>query len=171
MRTRVLSPDDWELWRDLRLRSLLKDPDAFGSSHARELGFDESTWRERLDEAANGPTVVASDGKGVDVSIGAGWRDAPGRLMVVAMWTAPEHRGHGAARHVLAAVVDRARQHGLQAHLWVADANPDARRLYERAGFRGDGSSAALRQGSPLTMSHLVLPVRLDPDAPPHRAG
>ena len=47
IRARNITPDDWEDWRDIRLRCLLEDPDAFGSTYARESQFDASTWRAR----------------------------------------------------------------------------------------------------------------------------
>jgi ribosomal protein S18 acetylase RimI-like enzyme len=59
---------------------------------------------------------------------------------------------------VLDHVVGWARERRLRTVLWVADANPGARRLYERYGFCHTGESEPLREGSPITKSRLVLP-------------
>ena len=154
--TQVVAPEDWRTWRSLRLRALLQNPDAFGSTHDREAEFDEDTWRSRLD-GTGGPAVIAHVDE-TPVGLGAGWIYEPGRLMVVAMWTEPAWRGHGVGRKVLDHVVAWARQRNLRPNLWVADTNPEARRLYERYGFRADGETTPLRDGSDLTMSRLVLP-------------
>ncbi|MGH3331893.1 MAG: GNAT family N-acetyltransferase [Nocardioidaceae bacterium] len=153
---RETGPDDWRAWRTIRLRSLLEDPDAFGSAHDREAAFDEETWRSRAD-GTGGPAVLAYIGA-EPVGMGAGWLYEPGKVMVVAMWTEPSWRGHGVGRRVLDHVVAWARQRDLRPDLWVADANPAARRLYERYGFRANGETASLREGTGLTMTRLVLP-------------
>lgn len=156
IRARNITPDEWEDWRDIRLRSLLEDPDAFGSTYARESQFDESTWRARTD-GTSGPAMLAyADDKAV--GMGAGWLYEPGRLMVVAMWTEPAWRGQGVGRSVLDQVVAWARERELRPDLWVADSNPAARRLYERYGFEPNGETAPLREESGLTMTRLVLP-------------
>ncbi|MGI5212915.1 GNAT family N-acetyltransferase [Plantactinospora sp. CA-290183] len=156
VRVEQAGPESWPAWRDIRLRSLLADPEAYGSTHEREAAFDEATWRSRLD-GTGGPAVLAFAGE-EPVGLGAGWRDEPGRLMVVAMWTAPSWRGRGVGWQILDHLVGWARERSLLPHLWVADANPGARRLYERYGFRPDGETMPLREGSPLTATHLGLP-------------
>lgn len=45
---RPVTEDDWALWRDLRSRVLVTDPDAFGSTLEREQAFTESDWRARV---------------------------------------------------------------------------------------------------------------------------
>ena len=152
---RPVVADDWEAWRDIRLRSLRDSPDAFGSTLDRELAFAEEDWRRRLD--GSGPAVLAWSGDAT-VGMGAGFLHAPGRLMVVAMWTDPAWRGHGIGSRVLDAVVGWAERHDVRPDLWVADANPAARALYERHGFIATGETEPLRDGSPLTKSRLVLP-------------
>jgi GNAT superfamily N-acetyltransferase len=90
--------------------------------------------------------------------MGAGWAYEPGRLMVVAMWTDPAHRGRGLGTRILEHVVTWARERDLAADLWVADGNPAARAIYEGFGFVGTGEVSPLREGSRLTMSQLELP-------------
>jgi GNAT superfamily N-acetyltransferase len=148
----VPPPDEWERWRTIRLRSLQQDPDAFGSTYAREVAHPENDWRARL---ADGASVLA-ELDGVDVGLGAGFSDAPGMLMVVAMWTEPRARGRGVGRAVLDHVVGVAHARGLHAHLWVVEGNR-AQQLYESAGFVPDGGREPLHEGSELMMRHLVL--------------
>jgi GNAT superfamily N-acetyltransferase len=152
LRLHVPQPDDWKRWREIRLRALRQDPDAFGSTHALEVEHPEGLWRERLGNASS--VLAALDG--TDVGLGAGFVDSPGNLMVVAMWTEPVARGRGVGRAVLEHVVGIAHARGLRAHLWVVEGNR-AQRLYESAGFVPDGGREPLHEGSELMMRHLVL--------------
>jgi hypothetical protein len=42
-----LTPDDWQMLRDLRLRALQDAPDAITASYDDELACDEASWRDR----------------------------------------------------------------------------------------------------------------------------
>ena len=156
IRTETIGPDSWALWREIRLRSLLQNPEAFGSTHEREAAFTAETWRSRLD-GTTGLSVLAYAGDD-PIGMGGGWCSKPGRLMVGAMWIEPNWRGHGIGRQILDHVVGWAKERALWVNLWVADSNPGARRLYEQYGFRPDGRTAPILEGGDATMSHLVLP-------------
>jgi GNAT superfamily N-acetyltransferase len=146
------TPDEWVRWREVRLRALTADPDAFGSSLEIERDWTAEQWRTRLASGHDWMAVV--DGAAVAT---AGWfvRE-PGLCDVVAMWVDPAWRGRGLGRLVLDAVVEEVRAAGLRARLWVADGNP-ARRLYEHAGFVATGARAPIRPGATATKSLLVL--------------
>ena len=135
MEIRRVGPDDWALLRDVRLQALSDAPEAFGSTYAREVDFDETEWRRRAE--TNG-WFLASDAD-QPVGIVAGYRDseapAPQRHLV-AMWVAPVARGSGVAHRLIDAVVDWARADGAsELTLGVADGNERAAALYRRYGF------------------------------------
>jgi GNAT superfamily N-acetyltransferase len=162
---RQTTADDWKTWRDLRLRALQDTPTAFGSTYERELAFTEDDWRDRAGGLANaavlgtgtaGPSLLAFVGD-VAVGMGGGFRDLPGWLHVVAMWTDPAWRGHGAGSAVLEHLKAWSAGQGLRVHLDVETGNQGARRLYERAGFVATGETRPLRDGSPYEVERMVL--------------
>jgi ribosomal protein S18 acetylase RimI-like enzyme len=143
---RRLGPDDWETFRDIRLRSLADAPDAFGSTLEREQAFGEDDWRRRL----TGPVYVVEDPR--PVSIG-GVFDNQGTPHIWGMWTDPDHRGRGHARAILDALIPA----GTDAQLDVNVTNGDARIVYERYGFVGTGRLEPLRPGSDQRIELMVL--------------
>lgn len=158
MELRRASADDWEASRDVRLRALAQDPNAFCSTLEREAGFDEPTWRERL---GRGITVLAWDGEEpvATVTGKADPHEAGGRE-VVALWVDPTQRGTGVADALLTFVIDWARGEGAhEVALWVAEDNSRARTLYECFGFTPTGERDVMRPGTDEI--RLRLPLRL----------
>jgi ribosomal protein S18 acetylase RimI-like enzyme len=141
-----LGPSDWRTFRDARLRALADSPEAFGSTLAREQGFREDDWRQRLTR----PVWVVEDP--LPVAIG-GLFDHEGALHVWGMWTDPGHRGRGHARRILDALIPADADAVLDVNL----ANDAARTTYERYGFVGTGRIEPLRPGSDQRMEQMVL--------------
>lgn len=150
---RRLQPEEWPVWREIRLRSLADTPDAFGSTLAREEGFAEEDWLLRMQSM---PVVAFVDG--VAASMGGAFRPEEGVAHVIAMWTAPEFRRRGLAGLVLDDLVAQARAEGRRVVLDVTRGNDGARTTYERFGFVPTGRSAPLREGSDLLVDEMALP-------------
>ena len=143
---RLLAPDDWEDFREIRMKALADSPDAFGSTLEREQGFTEADWRRRL----TGPVYVIDEPRPVSVG---GIFDNAGSPHVWGMWTDPAHRGRGHARAILDALIPP----GTPARLDVNVSNGGARVVYEHYGFVGTGHLAPLRPGSEQQMELMVL--------------
>ncbi|WP_068266184.1 GNAT family N-acetyltransferase [Janibacter limosus] len=135
---RRLSGDDWGLHRAVRLAMLLDQPDAYGSTFAREVAFDEATWRERLGH----PVLIAESDAGLPLGVATLFRpDASHAPEIVAMWVAGHARGDGIADALVEACVDLARERGDSVvRLHVMRDNRRAVAFYERVGFAFDGS-------------------------------
>lgn len=137
---RRVSPDDWVIYREVRLRALADSPEAFASTIERELAFPEEIWRGRLESAQSFLAWLADQPAGTvtvlscDPSNDYGF---PGADHVVAMWVDPQARGHGVADRLVEAVLAQARDRGAPAVvLWVFEANERAGAFYRRVGFR-----------------------------------
>jgi predicted GNAT family acetyltransferase len=151
---RRLTPDDWAVLRDVRLRALADSPDAFGSTLEREQDLDEKEWRSR---SVRPVWVVEVDGRPVAM---AGTFSKEGVLQVWGMWTDPEHRGRGHAQALLDALVGPAVAEGRSATLHVNVANPGARAFYEGYGFVATGELEPLRPGSEQRIELMRLAAR-----------
>ena len=136
IRVRRMTPEDWQIWRAVRLAALTDAPRAFASTLDREQGYDERTWRDQV-EPGRGVKVVALTGD-APVGVAAGWvhREWNDAVELFGMWVAPSARGTGVGDALVHQVLDWAHEGGHpQVRLWVVEDNHRARRLYERLGF------------------------------------
>jgi ribosomal protein S18 acetylase RimI-like enzyme len=154
VRVERLGEDDWAVFRELRLHSLLESPDAFGSTYGEESPRTERAWRDWAAGRWRGGTAAvfagrADNGTAVGTSTGAEYEVEPGVAHVYAMWVAPDARGAGVGRALVDAVADWARDRGCdRLVLSVTESNQTARRFYQACGFEDTGEREALREGS-----------------------
>ncbi|NAZ86643.1 GNAT family N-acetyltransferase [Kineococcus sp. T90] len=143
MRVHRAAPGEWPLVRATRLRALADSPGAFGSTLAREEAFDEATWRTRV---ADGDWFLARAGdEVVGIAAAVPSADDPADRELVSVWVDPAHRGGPTATGLVESSCAWAAALGASTvSLRVTDANPRARRFYERLGFRPTGERRPL---------------------------
>ena len=156
VRVRRLQPDDWELWRDVRLESLADAPYAYGSTLDRERQFDEATWRRRLSGETGMAAVATLGAEAVGIMAvytppGEDW------AMLVAAWVRPSARGRGVADALVVDMIDWSRSQGYpELELHVADGNDPARNLFLRNGFLPTGEREPLESNPTIDTERLV---------------
>ena len=159
--TRRARAADWEALRQLRLRALAEDPDAFASTLDTEVALPAEVWRQRAEGGPASATFIARQ-DGVDVGLAGVFAepDPPGRMHLISMWVDPRHRRQGVALALVDLVVGwAAERRASELVLWVADQNDPARRLYERLGFRPTGARQPLPSNPGRGESLLRLPL------------
>jgi GNAT superfamily N-acetyltransferase len=141
MEVRELSPDDWQLWRSLRLAALTEAPSAFGSRLAdwQGEGDREVRWRERLSIANSYNVVAMLDDDPVGMASGVPGETAA-TVELISMWVAPSARGHGVGDVLMQRIEQWASRNAAQVlRLNIAADNAGADRLYRRNGFAYTG--------------------------------
>lgn len=160
---KVLTPDDWPLWRELRLAALADAPHAFGSRLAdwQGEGDREERWRDRLSLPGSYNLVVFVDGRPCGMASGVPG-ELPDTAKLISMWVAGEARGRGVADRLMRAVEEWAvgTAGAASLHLAVAEGNAPATALYTRNGFADAGvSGEVMPDGRP----ERVMAKRLTP--------
>ncbi|MEU8587563.1 GNAT family N-acetyltransferase [Streptomyces sp. NPDC048664] len=162
---RSLSPDEWPVWRELRLAALAEAPYAFGSTLAEWQGENdrEERWRARL-AIPGSYNVVAVGAGGRALGMASGVPDErPGAAEVISMWVGPEARGHGVGDLLVGEIARWAAADGnaTSLRLSVMPDNRAAIALYERHGFRDTGEPGDLLPDG--VRRELVMAKALDP--------
>lgn len=156
---RVATLADWEQTREVRLRALREEPDAFGSTYAAELTLDDVSWQAR---ASSGRQFLAVDGARV-VGTATGWTvpdEPPSQRWLVGMWVDPRYRGRGLAGRLVDAVAGWARAEGARTlRLDVALGNGPARAAYLRRGFCGTGEITSMPRDPAILEERMTLPL------------
>ena len=159
---RRINPTEAAGLRAIRLRALLSDPSAFGSSYERESGLSPEEWIRRANEGSTGgeQSIFVADGPEGFVAMAGAY--TPGDLISVrrlyGMWVAPESRSAGLGQQLIEAITTWSiSARAAQLQLWVVDDNLGARQLYARAGFRTTRISQPLPSNPALTETLLEL--------------
>ena len=146
MEIRRLTAADAAEFQALRLRGLLESPEAFGSTHADEVGRPLDVVAARLADPSSGFVLGATlEPSGPLVGLTGCYRESSRKRRHVAiiwgMFVAPEARGQGIGGALLdAAVAGAAEWDGVeQVTLTVVTEKVAAHALYVSRGFRSFG--------------------------------
>lgn len=161
IRIRPARPDEWETWRDLRLRALADSPDAFGETLAEALSYDHTKWQSHVAPRVDAIRYLAlRDDIPVAMCVLV---TEPLIANIYAMWVAPEARGRRIGEVLLAEAIVTATLRGVaEVRLRISDTQAGARRLYLRYGFVPTGDRQPLRPGATVmadTLSKALPPL------------
>lgn len=151
MRVRPVRPEEWRRLRELRLRALAEDPQAFARTLEEERDDPDEEWIEWATPTGDWCPFVAGEWEGMAF----GWlRDSVVHLG--GMWVVPGARRQGLGRELVDAVVGWA--HALDADAVELEvAVPPAERLYESCGFIRTGATRPLPSHPELTAVEMRL--------------
>lgn len=147
---RRLDLGDERVLQEIRLRALLDEPDAFGSSYERESEFVETDWQRRLARIDAATFVCERDDK-VAVGLVTGMIDENSAQIawLTSMWVDPEARGSGVARLLIDEVISWSlTKNCALIHLDFTEGNGNAERAYEKSGFRRTGMTSRRERDS-----------------------
>ena len=158
----ILSTEDWQTYKSLRLSSLMESPESFGSTYEDEAEYPDEVWKSRLDPSGRVeralPLVAEIDGTPSGLAWGLIHDPDSKTAHVYQMWVTPERRGKGLGRGLLKAIISWAQALQLNTLvLAVTTNNTAAISLYRSFGFVPVGNTEELRSGSPLLAQPMAL--------------
>lgn len=140
-----LTPDRWAEYKALRLRALKDDPQAFGSSHAKEAAYSDEKWRERT----NDNVLFASNGDNLIGMMGI-WQSEEDKekktANVFGVYVIPEFRSKGISKMLMQDLLDKLKSNPdiSKLKLTVNKNQLAAVKLYETFGFKTISQEKAL---------------------------
>lgn len=154
--------DDWKAFRDLRLRALREDPDAFGATYEDQRRRTANWWREWASKSEAGETHVLFLASNAGTWVGmAGGVVEDETAWLISMWVAPEARRRGIGRRLTNAIVAWAREGGRpRIALHVETTNQAATALYRSMGFEPTGETLPLDSNPELRVMRLERDLR-----------
>ncbi|MEK3855982.1 GNAT family N-acetyltransferase [Cytobacillus sp. FSL H8-0458] len=139
MEIRLLHPDDAEIYKELRLEGLKKNPEAFGSSYEEEFGRPPEVYGERFKGDNSFHYGAFEDGEliGVVSLVRDTGLKMKHRSNIYAMYVTESARKNGVGKSLVSKAVEKARSwDGVeQIHLAVMSENTPAKKLYASFGF------------------------------------
>lgn len=155
---RLLTVDDWQIWKDIRLEALQDSPENFGSAYEEELHWTDAEFQEGLTKSNIfggfiDDKLVACAGFYSLTSL-----KTQHRGVIWGMYTRPEYRKQGVASALIQTVIMHARSRVLQLHLTCVTSNLSGIRFYQKQGFKIYGTEPrALKIDHTFYDEHLMV--------------
>ena len=163
MTIRLLTQNDWAIWKALRLEALQDSPESFGSSFEEEskrsyINFQEDLHKNDIFGVFIHGNLVASTG-----FYPMRLNKKKHRGFIFAVYTKPEHRKKGIANRLIEHVIIHAKSRVIQLDLTCSTNNTAAIKMYQKNGFKICGTEPrSLKIGDQFFDEHLMI---LDLDA------
>jgi len=110
---RQLGENDWQTYKQVRLKALALDPFVFGSNYERESNLSDAEWSKTLSEKNVGIFVLFARTSPIGITGVSVYRDDPSRRTAIlwGSWLEPEVRGKGLSKMFYEARITWAREH------------------------------------------------------------
>lgn len=137
---RLLTPDEWPLYKEMRLKSLLQDPQVFSIRHEVEVAYEDDAWRKELANPNFGIFGVFADGKIVGMTaILVHIKKDPTKqtAKLWGSWLEKPWRGKGLSVPMYEARIDWARKHPTVRRITVShrESNSASKAANQKHGF------------------------------------
>ncbi len=130
-------PDDWRIFKTIRLEALSTEPYNFGGRHILEVGLSDDEWRDRLSHPDDGAFWGLYDNDecigltGIKIHV-----KFPGSMVLSASYIRKEYRRQGISAMYYQTRIDWAREQGFKdVHVAHREGNDASRAANQKFGF------------------------------------
>ena len=137
----VLQPSQWQEYRDLRLKALKEEPQAYVAKYEENVILPDDFWIKRLEEASAEQTqwlLFAKQGNNLVGIVGGFIKEEKNTVLIISLYVTKEMRGQGVAKKLMSQLITKIKLNKLINKLEVG-VNPEqtgALHLYRSLGFK-----------------------------------
>jgi GNAT superfamily N-acetyltransferase len=136
-----LQPSEWKKYKDLRLRALKEDPQAFSSTYEDNLKLEDKVWKQLLEKSLKGESqwyLFAKKDEQLIGMVGAFTEEEKDTAIVIAMYVVKEQRGKGISKQLMNGIISQVQKNKTikKISLRVSTGQPVALNLYKGLGFK-----------------------------------
>ncbi len=158
MKIRLLTADDWQIWKDIRLEALQNSPESFGSSIEEECDWPDLKFQNGLNRSHIFGAFIENDLVACAGYYVLNFLKTQHRGVIWGMYTRPKSRKQGIASALIQTVITDAKSKVLQLHLTCVTSNRGAIQFYQKQGFKIYGTEPrALKIGDTFFDEHLMV--------------
>lgn len=134
----IASPEDWQLYKQIRLESLRMEPQAFKSKYSEKADKPDQYWIDKLSDANETVLLASIDGEIVG-TMKASYRKngVTDEVIIHGGYVNSVHRRKGVGKKLLSELINKSAKRGgiKKAKLQVKGSQIKARKFYESEGF------------------------------------
>ncbi|MBI1783361.1 MAG: GNAT family N-acetyltransferase [Sphingobacteriales bacterium] len=135
-----LKPEQWEIYKKIKLKSLLTDPIAFAATHEQAVAYSDEEWKQKLTKSGDIWLFAKYSEKFIGI-IGAHTKNAGKEssiATIVGVYVEPKYRGIGVGKLLMNKILKDLKKHEeiIKVKIWVAETQIPAIDLYKSCGFK-----------------------------------
>lgn len=158
MKIKMLTQEDWKIWKSFRLEALKNSPESFGSFYEEELIWPDSDFQNSLSKSDIFGVFVDKSLVSCAGFYTLNSTKTKHRGVIWGMYTRPEYRGQGIASALIQSIINHAKSRVSQLHLTCVTSNFGAVALYQKHGFKIYGTEPrALKTRDAFFDEHLMI--------------
>lgn len=158
MKIRLLTADDWQIWKEIRLEALQNAPESFGSSFEEECNWPDLEFQNGLNRSPIFGVFIENKLVAYAGYYVLNFLKMQHRGVIWGMYTRSEYRKQGIASALMKHIIADAKSKVLQLHLTCVTSNLGAVQFYLRQGFTVYGTEPrALKIGDAFFDEHLMI--------------
>ena len=134
---RLFSPDEWELYRAVRLQALQSDSSAFRATYEEESLYPEQKWRDGLSSQYSAVFGVFYEGDVIGMTAAAVRQSDPTMASLWGSWLEKDWRGKGLSEKMYKTRIDWIKKHSSVQTVFVQhyEGNSASRKAILKCGF------------------------------------
>lgn len=145
IKTTNIKPKQWDIYKEMKLKSLLTDPIAFAATFEQAAIYSDEAWKQKLTKPGSIWLFAKCEGKFVGMIRGyiKNSGEESGIATITGVYVDPIYRGNGIGKLLMNKILEEIKEYKeiIKVKIWVSETQKPATKLYKSFGFKFIGKN------------------------------